>query len=118
MTGPIPDPTLHNPTLLSPVNPLIETYMRGLVNKTDQPVLLAMESLARERNFPIVDRLVGIFLETQARAMNAKRIFEFGSGYGYSAYWFAKAVGAEGQAAPREFEDIVPERTDIQRPCL
>ena len=28
--------------------------------------------------------------------INAKRVFEFGSGYGYSAYWFARAVGADG----------------------
>ena len=40
--------------------------------------------------------LVGIFLEAQARMINAKRVFEFGSGYGYSAYWFARAVGADG----------------------
>ena len=78
------------------VNPAIETYMRDLLASTDHPVVLAMEALARERNFPIVNRLAGVFLETQARMVNAKRIFEFGSGYGYSAYWFARAVGEDG----------------------
>ena len=92
----IKSPTLINPTLLTPVDPAIENYMRGLLGDTDHPVLLAMETLAQERNFPIVDRLVGVFLETLARSINANRIFEFGSGYGYSAYWFAKAVGDNG----------------------
>ncbi|PSJ17073.1 O-methyltransferase [Nitrosomonas supralitoralis] len=82
---------------LIPVNPAIEAYMRNLVIRTDQPVLLEMEEFARLRNFPIVNRLVGVFLKTQARMVKAKRIFEFGSGYGYSAYWFAKAVGSNGQ---------------------
>ena len=70
--------------------------MRSLVSRTDHPVLIEMEKEAVDNNFPIIDRLVGIFLETMSRSINAKRIFEFGSGYGYSAYWFAKAVGKEG----------------------
>jgi len=90
-------PTTENPSVIIPVHPAIENYMRGLVGKTDDPVLLAMEELAMQKNFPIVNRLVGIFLEMQATMVGAKRIFEFGSGYGYSAYWFARAVGSDGQ---------------------
>ena len=71
--------------------------MRGLMGQTDHPVLMEMEEFGRQRDFPIVNRLVGVFLETQAKMINAKRIFEFGSGYGYSAYWFARAVGADGR---------------------
>lgn len=90
-------PTMQNPIALIPVDPAIEDYMRGLTDRTDNPVLTAMETLASANNFPIVGRLVGVFLETLAKTVNAQRIFEFGSGYGYSAYWFARAVGAEGQ---------------------
>ena len=90
-------PTIVNPAVLIPVNPAIEDYMRSLVGQTDHPVLAEMEAVAKENNFPIVGRLVGVFLETLAKTVNAIRIFEFGSGYGYSAYWFAKAVGANGQ---------------------
>ncbi len=79
------------------VHPEIESYMRTLVSLTDDPVLLEMEAFAKQQNFPIVNRLVGIFLATQAKMIQARRVFEFGSGYGYSAYWFSKAVGAEGQ---------------------
>ncbi len=89
-------PTMSSPKALDPVNPAIEDYMRSLVSRTDHPVLTEMEREAENNNFPIIGRLVGIFIETMARAINAKRIFEFGSGYGYSAYWFAKAAGKEG----------------------
>lgn len=89
-------PTIPNPSVLIPVHPAIEDYMRRLLSQTDDPVLTEMERIAQENNFPIVGRLVGVFLETLARTVDAQRIFEFGSGYGYSAYWFAKAVGPEG----------------------
>ena len=105
-------PTVLNPTLLNPVDPAIETYMRGLLSKTDHPVLLAMEELAKERNFPIVDRLVGVFLETLAKSIDAKRIFEFGSGYGYSAYWFAKAVGEHGEVICSDGDPLNKEKAE------
>ena len=89
-------PTMSSPKVLDPVHPAIEDYMRSLVSRTDHPVLTGMEKEAENNNFPIIGRLVGTFIETMARAINAKRIFEFGSGYGYSAYWFAKAVGEKG----------------------
>ena len=89
-------PTMSSPKVLDPVNPAIEDYMRSLVGRTDHPVLTEMEKEAENNNFPIIGRLVGTFIETMTRAINAKRIFEFGSGYGYSAYWFAKAVGEKG----------------------
>lgn len=90
-------PAVSSPSEIVPVDPAIEEYMRGLVSQTDNQILANMEALAKENNFPIVNRLVGVFLETQAKMINAKRVFEFGSGYGYSAYWFARAVGAEGE---------------------
>ena len=93
----IKSPTVLNPDTLIPVNPAIENYMHGLLRHTDHPVLTEMEALAQKNNFPIIGRLVGIFIETQAKMINAERVFEFGSGYGYSAYWFAKAVGPKGQ---------------------
>lgn len=90
-------PTILNPSVLTPVDPAIENYMLGLTGSTDHPTLDEMEALARSHNFPIVGRLVGIFLETLAKSTGARRVFEFGSGYGYSAYWFARAVGERGE---------------------
>ena len=56
-----------------------------------------MEEEARGNGFPIIGRLVGATVEVLARSAGARRVFELGSGYGYSAYWFARAVGAGGE---------------------
>jgi len=79
------------------VNPEIEAYMAGLQARHDEPVLLEMEAEGRERDFPIVGRNVGVTLEVLARSVGARRVMELGSGFGYSAYWFARAVGADGE---------------------
>ncbi|MFZ5875257.1 MAG: O-methyltransferase [Nitrospirota bacterium] len=81
---------------IEPVHPKIFEYLASLQQRHDEPVLLEMEAAAEERGFPIVGRVVGAFLEVMALSVGAKRIFEFGSGYGYSAYWFSRAVGPDG----------------------
>jgi predicted O-methyltransferase YrrM len=78
-------------------NPAIEDYIRGLLARHDEPVLLEMEAEGKQKGFPIVGRMVGVVLEILARSIGAKRVFELGSGYGYSGYWFARAVGPEGE---------------------
>lgn len=79
------------------LNPAVERYLASLATTDDEEVLIEMEEYAREHGFPIVGRLCGRFLEVMARSVNAKRIFEMGSGYGYSAYWFSRATGPEGE---------------------
>ncbi|MBI3648519.1 MAG: class I SAM-dependent methyltransferase [Actinobacteria bacterium] len=56
-----------------------------------------MEAEAEARGFPIVGRTVGATLEVLARAVGARRVVELGSGFGYSGYWFSKAVGPGGE---------------------
>ncbi len=70
--------------------------MARLASSDDESVLLEMEDLAEREGFPIIGRLCGRTLEVLARATGARRIFEMGSGFGYSAYWFARATGPEG----------------------
>jgi predicted O-methyltransferase YrrM len=82
---------------MDPVQPAIEDYMRSLLDRYDEPVLLEMEREGAERGFPIIERLCGVTIELLARSVGARRVFELGSGYGYSAYWFARAVGAGGE---------------------
>jgi caffeoyl-CoA O-methyltransferase len=77
------------------VNPRIEEYLRKLFDDGD-PVRLEMEEMGRQRKFPIVGPLVGRALQVLARAIGARRVFELGSGYGYSALHFARAVGEGG----------------------
>lgn len=108
----IKSPTVLNPGMLNPVNPTIENYMHGLLKHTDHPVLTNMEALAQKNNFPIVGRLVGVFIESLAKMVNAERIFEFGSGYGYSAYWFAKAVGIKGQVICTDADFLNQEKAE------
>jgi len=77
------------------VNPDIEAYLRRLYDDGD-PVRHEMEALAAERRFPIVGPLVGRNLLLLARAIGARKVFELGSGFGYSALFFAQAVGRDG----------------------
>jgi caffeoyl-CoA O-methyltransferase len=88
------------------VHPAVTRYMNGLASVDDEPVLLEMEELARREGFPIIGRLCGQLLELMARAIEARRIFELGSGYGYSAYWFSRAIGDEGEI---HLTDLDPE---------
>lgn len=69
----------------------IERYIRQL-SPSAHPVLDAMEKLADERDFPIVGPLVGRALFQLGRLTQAKRVMELGSGYGYSAFWWAIAT--------------------------
>jgi len=77
------------------VDPDVERYLHDLVNPRD-PILREMELLAAERGFPIVGPQVGALLHVLALACSARRVLELGSGFGYSAYWFARAVGPDG----------------------
>lgn len=58
--------------------------------------LQIMEAYAREHRFPIIGPAAGYFCYQLARMTGARRIFELGSGYGYSTAWFAKAVQENG----------------------
>ncbi len=78
------------------VNPNIVDYLLSVTPERDG-VLQEMEDYALGRNFPIVGALVGRILYLLARSIEAKRILELGSGFGYSAYWFAKATGKEAE---------------------
>jgi predicted O-methyltransferase YrrM len=69
----------------------IENYIRQ-ITPSAHPVLDAMEKLAEERDFPIVGPLVGRILFQLGRLTGAKRVMELGSGYGYSAFWWAIAT--------------------------
>lgn len=77
------------------LNPEIESYIESLTPLRDE-VLLEMEDYAGKNDFPIVGPLVGRFLYQLTLISGAERIMELGSGFGYSALWFAKALGGRG----------------------
>jgi predicted O-methyltransferase YrrM len=54
--------------------------------------------------FPIVGPEVGGTLRLLARLAGTERAFEFGSGMGYSAYWIAPVVPADGDLVLTDFD--------------
>jgi len=91
------------------IEPKTEAYVLNLVETGhSHPVLTEMEARAEAEGFPIIGRAEGRLLELQARAVGARRVIELGSGFGYSAYWFARAVGPGGEViCTEESEELV-----------
>ena len=70
-------------------------YLDSLV-PARPPEMQAMEVYAEKIDFPIIGPSSGYLCYQVARMIGARRIFELGSGYGYSTAWFAKAVTENG----------------------
>jgi predicted O-methyltransferase YrrM len=70
-------------------------YLDSLVPPR-HPELVAMEAYAAEHDFPIVGPACAHVCYQIARMIGAKRVFELGSGYGYSTAFFARAVQENG----------------------
>jgi len=73
----------------------LTTYLDGLVPERPQE-LRDMEAYAKQHDFPIVGPACAHIGYQIARMIGARRIFELGSGYGYSTAFFAKAVKENG----------------------
>ncbi|MBU1319258.1 MAG: O-methyltransferase [candidate division Zixibacteria bacterium] len=76
--------------------PGIGEYVKELPQKSPSP-LDEMEQYAAEHGFPIIGPLVGRVLQQLVVLTGAKRVFELGSGYGYSALWMARVISADGK---------------------
>ena len=77
------------------LSPEIAKYLDSLV--PERPAELAgMERIAESTKFPIIGPASGQLCYLVARMIGARRIFELGSGYGYSTAWFARAVRENG----------------------
>ena len=73
------------------LEPDLAAYLDGLVPERP-PELRAMEAYAAEHDFPIIGPACGHVCYQIARLIGARRVFELGSGYGYSTAFFARAV--------------------------
>ncbi len=89
----------------------ITTYIEG-VHLPPDPLLLELERRGREDGIPIVSRETGRFLATLVHAMQANRILEIGTAYGYSTLWMALAQPPAGTIWTI---DVDVERTDVAR---
>jgi predicted O-methyltransferase YrrM len=73
----------------------VQDYLTSLVPPRE-PELQKMEEYAEKNDFPIIGPACGYYCYQLARMINARSIFELGSGYGYSTAWFAKALKENG----------------------
>ena len=78
----------------TPLPEMTEQFARTLAPDPDETIA-AMDAWADREGFPTVGPAVGAWLRLLARLTDAERVFEFGSGFGYSAYWMAPAVDEE-----------------------
>lgn len=87
-------------------DPNINRYIQTLTENLDfdNDILQQMEQFAIEKNFPIVGRQVGVLLYILTKIKKPKMVVEMGSGYGYSGYWFAKALEDDGKVILTDFQ--------------
>lgn len=63
----------------------------------DDDLEKAMRAEGYRRDFPIIGPRVGRLCSMLAKAIGAKKVFEMGSGFGYSTLHFARTVGPGGR---------------------
>lgn len=80
---------------MTAVSDQVARYLTALVPPRP-PQLEEMEAHAAATDFPIIGPAAGQFCYVLARTMGARRVFEMGSGFGYSTAWFARAVEENG----------------------
>ncbi|MBI4790995.1 MAG: O-methyltransferase [Chloroflexi bacterium] len=78
------------------VEPSIDEYLNKTLPVGDA-LLREMQRYGESCEFPMVGPQVGRLLYVLARSIGATRVLELGSGFGYSAMWFARALGANGR---------------------
>jgi predicted O-methyltransferase YrrM len=82
------------------------------VHPQPNSLLLELERRGHADGIPIVSREVGRFLATLVHAMQANRILEIGTAYGYSTLWMALAQPPVGTIWTI---DVDVARTDVAR---
>jgi len=73
----------------------VQDYLHSLVPERPEE-LRRMEQIAQAERFPIIGPACGQLCYQLALTIGATRIFELGSGFGYSTAWFARAVVENG----------------------
>ncbi len=86
-----------------PIPEAVEQFATAIGPEPDE-TLREMEARAETTGFPIVGPAVGGWLCQLAGLVGAERVFEFGSGFGYSAYWFARALPDDGDVVLTEID--------------
>ncbi len=97
----------------------MQAYLASLQPSPD-PICAELERQAEELDFPIVGPQVGRLLGMLTRLSGARRVLELGSGFGYSALWFARALPDDGQVLLTDFssEQLHQARDSLKRAGL
>ena len=77
------------------VAPRVAAYLDGLVPPRAAR-LAELEAEAQRTDFPIIGPATGHLCYLLTRLTGARRVFELGSGFGYSTAWFARGVKENG----------------------
>ena len=80
------------------------TALAEAVGPEPDALIEEMDARADRERFPTVGPAVGGWLALLARVVDASRVFEFGSGFGYSAYWFARELPDDGEVVLTEVD--------------
>ena len=81
----------------------IQAFLRT-VNPPHDEIQQEMAAYADDHGFSIIGPEAGGLLRSVARMADARRIFEFGSGFGYSASWFLRGMADGGEIVLTEFD--------------
>ncbi len=76
--------------------PDVVSYLER-IHPPPPPLLLELEQLGHAEGIPIVSRETGRLLSTLVHAMQANRVLEIGTAYGYSTLWMALALPPAGR---------------------
>lgn len=97
--------------------PGVTESFAAAVGPEPDAVIEEMDARAEREGFPTVGPAVGGWLRLLARAVGAERVFEFGSGFGYSAYWLAPALPPDGELVLTEIDEdeLDDARTYLER---
>ena len=81
-----------------------DRYLLSLLSPPDG-VMARMEQYALSNHFPFIGPLAGNLLGILARTIEARRVFELGSGFGYSAIQFARNMPPDGKVICTDGDD-------------
>ncbi len=90
--------------MIDGTDPETVAALAGEVGPQRDDILREMDARATREAFPTVGPEVGGWLTVLARMVDARRVFEFGSGFGYSAYWFARGLPGDGEIVLTEVD--------------
>ncbi len=90
--------------MISVISTELEKYLENHTMER-HTIFHEMEQHAESSDFPIVGPQVGQLLYILTKLSKAVKVFEVGSGFGYSALWFGLGMGSRGTVIATEYNE-------------